>query len=333
MRLSTRALLALAAVGLGLVGWLVWAWGHTESPPWPVLVADVVAVVGLAVGPWLVLSGRQLLQARGDQPMAGGVFSRVVVATAVIAAAGLLAAALIVTADRRPETAAIVALVSIAGATVVALVGGVVFPWLFVLTRTVARERAARARAEERAEMAAHLHDSVLQALNLIQKQADDSRTVRRLARTTERELRTWLYGGTPPSDVDFADAIRATAADIEDRFDVTIELVAVGTCPLDVRTRAMVGAVREALTNAAKHADVREISLFTEVAESEMLAVVHDRGRGFDPTVHIGPGRRGIAASIEGRIRQQGGTAVIRTAVGRGTEIELHLPRSAWHD
>jgi signal transduction histidine kinase len=181
--------------------------------------------------------------------------------------------------------------------------------------------------------VAAHLHDSVLQALTLIQKQADDARAVRHLARTTERELRTWLYGAAKASDMDFTSAVVATAEEIEDRFDVTVEVVTVGTGPLDARAQAMLGAVREALTNAAKHAQVRDIELFTEVTDGELLAVVHDRGRGFDPSAHNPADRRGLSDSIDARMRQHGGVALVRSAVGAGTEVELRIPLSEWHD
>jgi len=115
----------------------------------------------------------------------------------------------------------------------------------------------------------------------------------------------------------------------VEDRFDVAVELVAVGTCPLDGPPRAVVGAVREALTNAAKHAQVRRVSVFTEVSGAEVFALVRDRGRGFDPAARPGGDRRGIADSIEARMAGQGGSAVVRSAVGTGTEVELRMPLS----
>jgi signal transduction histidine kinase len=362
----TGWLLVLAAVGLGLVGWLVWAWEHTEPPPWPVLLADIIAVVGLAVGPWLVLVGRQLVRVREGERL----LSRLVVTVAIFAVGGPLVAtvAMLVIGTAQPEIAVGLGLVSVMVGGVIALLGGVLLPWLFLLTRTVARERSARVRAEERAEVATHLHDSVLQALTLIQKRADDSRSVRQLARGTERELRSWLYGtpdaaaagsgnsaaagagysptggagysptggagysptggaGYSPTGGDLAAEIRAVAEETEDRFDVTVELVAVGTCPLDGPARAVVGAVREALTNAGKHAGTRQVSVFVETTDAELFALVRDRGRGFD-TGLIPADRRGIADSIEARLRQRGGTAHVRSTVGAGTEVELRVAR-----
>jgi len=337
MRIKPRWLVLLGLLGLGLVGCLLWAFGHAAPPPWPVLVADVIAVAGLAVGPWLLLAARQLFRTDAadltavGSPAARTVFSRIVVVVVAVAIGGPLAG-VVATAVLHPpaEVVAVLGLSSIIAATLIALVGGVILPWLFLLTRTVARERSRRVRAEERAEVAAHLHDSVLQALTLIQKQAEDSRAVRRLARGTERELRAWLYGGPPPAGTDFAGAVRAVAEEIEDRFDVTVELVTVGTAELDSRIRAVVGALREALTNAAKHARVPRVSVLAEAAGGDLLVLVRDRGRGFDRDVDPPADRRGIADSIEARMRQQGGTAVVRSAPGEGTEVELRMPASA---
>jgi signal transduction histidine kinase len=122
--------------------------------------------------------------------------------------------------------------------------------------------------------------------------------------------------------------ALRAAAAEVEDRHGVTVELVTVGTCRLDERARAVAGAAAEALTNAAKHAGVQRVSVFAEVADGQVLVVVRDRGRGFDPPAAGGAGGgRGIPDSIVGRMRRQGGTATIRSAPGAGTEVELRMP------
>ncbi|WP_158102774.1 sensor histidine kinase [Lentzea kentuckyensis] len=319
MRMGSRGLVVLGCLGLLGFGGLLWAIVHTSRPPLPAVVVIMLVVVALAVGPWVALVHRKLR----DDPEAGGLF-RVVVASAVAIAVGGI---VIATGLRyREELASPAVMLSVLVAGAVALVGAAVFPWLFLTTRMLARERAARARAEERADLAAHLHDSVLQALTLIQKQAD-STEVRRLARGTERDLRTWLYGRQPLAGNDFSAAVTATAEVVEDTFDVVVELVSVGTCAMDTRSRAVVGAVREALTNAAKHGGVGRVSVFAEVSESEVFALVRDRGRGFDPAVHSGANRRGIADSIERRMRHEGGNATIRTALGGGTEVELRMP------
>ncbi len=283
------------------------------------LIFVVLLIVGTAVGPWVALVAGRL----GALPAAGRVFWRIVLITVLVIVAGTGAAVFVAGEGDR---AASLAATSILIAGALALIGAVVLPWTFLTARTLTRERAARARAEERAAVAAHLHDSVLQSLILIQKRADDIE-VRRLARGTERELRAWLYGQAQPAGDDLAAAVRASAEEAEDRFGVLVELVTVGTCPLDERSRAVVGAVREAMTNAAKHAGVRRVSVFVEVADGEVLALVRDKGCGFDPSVHSGSDRRGIADSIEGRLRQYGGTSAIRSTAGDGTEVELHMP------
>ena len=317
--MASRWLISLGCLGVALAAILVWAIGHTASPSPPVIAALLLIVLGLALGPWATLVARQL----PGEPAAGRIVSRVVVLVGLILAGGITAALL---AGRESDIGAAVAAVSVLAAAMLALVGAVVLPWIFLLARTLTRERAARVRAEERAEVAAHLHDSVLQSLTLIQKQAE-SPPVLRLARSAERELRAWLYGAPTAGDADFAAAVRGVAAEVEDRFPVTIEVVSVGTCSLDERSQAVVGAFREALTNAAKHAEARRVSVLTEVAEAEVLVLVRDRGRGFDPAAPNSPDRRGISDSIQTRMRQHGGTATIRSAVGKGTEVELRMP------
>src|SRR4029453_16249189 len=319
--MASRWLISLGCLGVALAAILAWAIGHTASPSPPVIAALLLIVLGLALGPWATLVARRL----PGEPVAGRIFSRVVVLVGLILAGGITAALL---AGGESDIGAAVAAVSVLAAAVLALVGAVVLPWIFLLARTLTRERAARVRAEQRAEVAAHLHDSVLQSLTLIQKQAE-SPPVLRLARSAERELRAWLYGA-PTAGAGARAAgggVRSVAAEVEDRFPVTIELVSVGTCPLDERSQAVVGAVREALTNAAKHAEARRVSVLAEVAEAGVLVLVRDRGRGFAPAAPNSPDQRGISDSIQARMRQHGGTATIRSAVGEGTEVELRMP------
>jgi signal transduction histidine kinase len=246
---------------------------------------------------------------------------------AALAAAGVALAVLIATGGAgSPDAAGSVAMFAILVAGLLLLVGVVVLPWLFLLARTLARERAARVRAEERAEVATHLHDSVLQTLTLLQKRTDDPAAMARLARHAERELRGWLYGPDAGAPADLAGALRAVAAEVEDRFGISVDLVSVGTCPLDDRARGIVAAAGEALVNAAKHAGVAKVSLYAEVTGDQLLVAVRDRGRGFDPAT-TGRDRHGLAESIVGRMRRLGGTATVHTAPGSGTELELRLP------
>jgi signal transduction histidine kinase len=203
-------------------------------------------------------------------------------------------------------------------------------PWWLRLVRGLSAERAERIRSQERAEVAAHLHDSVLQTLALVQRRADDPRAVAALARRQERELRSWLNGGGDATErpSTFAAALRRAAADVEDDHGAAIDVVTVGDRPLDERSEAVVAAAREALTNAAKFAGDAPISLFAEVGPERVEVFVRDRGPGFDPEAVPGD-RRGVRESIVGRMARHGGRAAIAPAPGGdGTEVELVLER-----
>jgi signal transduction histidine kinase len=191
-------------------------------------------------------------------------------------------------------------------------------------------ERRARIRTEERAEIAAHLHDSVLQTLALIQKQAEAPREVRRLARGQERQLRDWLYGrdlGESGQPKTVSAAIALASAEVEDTFAISVQQVVVGDCPLDHNLLALVQASREAMVNAAKHAGVAEISVYGEVEPERVNVFVKDRGKGFDPTT-VPEDRHGLADSIRGRMARHGGEAKLRTGPDEGTEVHLEMPR-----
>jgi signal transduction histidine kinase len=199
-------------------------------------------------------------------------------------------------------------------------------PFIWRLGRNLADERSERVRSQERAEMAAHLHDSVLQTLTLMQKRADDPREVAALARRQERELRGWLAGEEEAGAGGFAAALRSAAEEVEDAYLVKIDVVTVGSRSLDERAAAVVGAVREALTNAAKFAaDGGPISVYAEADESGIEAFVKDRGPGFDPAAAPAD-RRGVRESIIGRMQRHGGTATIAGVPGAGTEVALRI-------
>ena len=200
-------------------------------------------------------------------------------------------------------------------------------PFWLAMVRRVGTERVARARSDERSEVAAHLHDSVLQTLALIQKRSDDPEQVARLARRQERELREWLADDRPTRpDERLADALRAAAAEIEDSHGAPIEAIVVGDTALDERTKALVAAAREALTNAAKFAsDGGPVRLYAEIDEGDARVFVDDRGPGFDPDA-IPQDRRGVRESIIGRMKRYGGRAEIRSEPGDGTEVELSI-------
>jgi signal transduction histidine kinase/phage shock protein PspC (stress-responsive transcriptional regulator) len=215
------------------------------------------------------------------------------------------------------------ALVAIGG---LGLIGG---PWIWSIGRDLIDERSTRIRTEERAEMAAHLHDSVLQTLALIQR-APASREMASLARTQERELRAWLYGRAPTlAGARLRDAIDATAGRVEREQQVKVEAIVVGDADLDERTRALVAAVGEATLNAARHSGATEVSVYVEVEDDATSAYVRDLGTGFDPD-KVAADRRGIADSIVGRLERHGGTAHVTSRPGGGTEVAMRLPRRA---
>jgi signal transduction histidine kinase len=198
-------------------------------------------------------------------------------------------------------------------------------PWWLRLVRGLTAERAERIRSQERAEVAAHLHDSVLQTLALMQKRVDDPREVAALARRQERELRAWLNGRRASGEETVALALESAAAEVEEAHGVPIEVVAVGDAPLDERARALVAAAREAMVNASKFAG--PAALYAEVDRDRIEVFVRDRGPGFDPGA-VPDDRRGVSESIVGRMERHGGRAVVHTAPGEGTEVELVMER-----
>jgi signal transduction histidine kinase len=212
-----------------------------------------------------------------------------------------------------------------------AVVGGVALvaaPAISGLARDLAEERRERIRTQERERLAAHLHDSVLQTLALIQRDADDPARTRSLARVQERELRAWLYGGdTDRSAGTLRAGLEETAADVERIHQVPVEVVVVGAdLPVDGRVRDVLAAAREAVVNAARHSGAARIDVFAEIEDGVLQVFVRDTGAGFDPTA-VPADRRGLRESVVGRLERAGGTAAVRSTLGEGTEIELRLP------
>jgi signal transduction histidine kinase len=205
-------------------------------------------------------------------------------------------------------------------------------PWWLGLVRDLLAERQARARAEERAEMAAHVHDSVLQTLALIQRSADDPQHVVRLARSQERELRAWLFEGQAPGAVGedaktLAEGVGLLQRQVEADHGIAVQVVLVGDCQLDDSLRALLDAAKEATVNAAKWSGADQVSLYAEVERDSVMLYVRDRGRGFDPDA-VPQDRQGIAQSIKARVGRFGGSAVIRSAPGEGAEVQLSMSR-----
>ncbi len=203
-------------------------------------------------------------------------------------------------------------------------IGLITGPWWLKLVRDLSDERRERIRNEERADLAATLHDSVLQTLALIQRSAGSPREVARLARSQERELRSKLYGTGIPNGR-FGAALHAVAAEVEDAYALTVDVVVVGDHALDTRLEALVAASREALVNAAKHAQITAVSLYAEVDAAGAAVFVRDRGVGFEPS-RTDPSRQGIRGSIVGRLERNHGSATIRSKPAEGTEVQLKV-------
>ena len=195
------------------------------------------------------------------------------------------------------------------------------------LVRRLTVERSARIRSQERADVAAHLHDSVLQTLALVQRKSSDPAEVSKLARRQERELRSWLTSGNAPRPGErLADALRGAAADVEEDHGAPVDAVVVGDAQLDEHYEALVAATREALTNACKFAaDGGPVRLYAEIENGGAHVYVDDRGPGFDPG-KIPSDRRGVRESIIGRMTRHGGRAEIRSDRKSGTEVELSI-------
>jgi signal transduction histidine kinase len=227
----------------------------------------------------------------------------------------------------------VAALRPVGGAALVIAASVIIFgPWWLSLVRDLIAERQARALAEERAQMAAHVHDSVLQTLALIQRSSDDPQNVVRLARAQERELRAWLFEGRPPGAIGedatmLAEGVGLLQRQVEADHGIAVQVVMVGDCELDDGLRALLDAAREATVNAAKWSGADQVSVYAEVEPDTVMLYVRDRGRGFDPAA-VPEDRQGIAQSIRARMARFGGSAVVRSAPGEGAEVQLSVPR-----
>ncbi len=291
---------------------------------WPVLLG----ILGLAVlwrqadeaqrERWLDSSGRiDLVRAVVGR---GGAASYARLAAGL----GLLLMAMVLFAAQTGQSG-VAGDVLVAGALGVLGLALTIGPWLFRLTGDLSEERTARVRSQERADMAAHLHDSVLQTLALIQRHADDARTVSTLARAQERDLRGWLYADETAPQESLAAALRAAAAEVEDTHGVPVEVVAVGDTPVTERLRPLVPAAREAMVNAARHSAADRVDVYAECGPKLTEVYVRDRGRGFDPA-SVAEDRLGVRQSIVERMARHGGSADIRTAPEAGTEVRLRM-------
>lgn len=247
----------------------------------------------------------------------------------VLAGVGLLL--LVGQATGRGVDAATLVQSVVAALAMLAGVALVLAPWWLRLVNELGDERAARARESERADIAAHLHDSVLQTLALIRAHADEPAEVARMARAQERELREWLYDDRPAPGTSLAAALRAVVAEVEDSRTgrdgraVAVETVVVGDRVPDADTAALLQATREALVNAVVHGRA-PVSLYLEVGADQVEVFVRDHGDGFDVDA-VGTDRFGVRESIIGRVRRRGGTATVTSSAERGTEVHLVVP------
>jgi len=313
-RADLGAIVALIMLAGGLV-WLVQSVGMGWQPTvfWPLAFGSV----GLALV-WRQADTAGVVRQAGRRRLFG--WLRVMLGVVLVALAVTIGVATQTGIGDLPKALAI-------GAVALLGVSAVVAPWAFRTRTQLSAARERQLLADARADMAAHLHDSVLQTLALIQRQADDPKSVAALARKQERELRQWLYGETRDAGT-FRSAITAAASDIEDERGVPIDVVVVGEdVAMDGALDAMVRAAREAMLNAAKHSDAARVDVYAEVTEGSVETFVRDRGEGFDPDT-VDESRLGIRGSIVDRMARYGGTAHIRSAPGEGTEIRLEMLR-----
>jgi signal transduction histidine kinase len=306
-------LAAYSALILGLSS-LTWASGLAEAALWPIVVGGIGAAVL-----WQQADRNQRYRwvRTTTVPLRWMWLRSLLGAFLVIGGIGGFVAQRVDAGQARE--------VLIATAVILTGVAVIATPWLMRMWQDLDLERRERIRSQERAEVAAHVHDSVLHTLTLIQRNAHDQREVQRLARSQERELRSWLYAPRADPDQTLAAAVQKIAGEVEDDHGVPIEVVCVGDCPLTAPLGTMLQAAREAMVNAAKHAETPSLSVYAEVAGDDVAIFVRDRGKGFDLDA-IPADRMGVQGSIIGRMERNGGKATIRTAPGEGTEVRLEL-------
>ena len=317
-------LIALGAIGLGFVVLLSMLTGH-GGLFWPV----VLAVGGVAVlwrqaddaqrERWVDSTGRisvirVIVGGGGPAPYLRLVFGAVMVVTAIT---------VLSVGGGGWGAARDVAIATVLGLLGVALIAG---PWLVRLTSDLSEERAERVRSQERADVAAHLHDSVLQTLTLIQKSAGDPAAVARLARAQERDLRSWLFDSTGGDATTLAAALRGLGGEVEDTYGVPVEVVCVGDLPVSEDLRPLVLATREAVVNAARHSGAAKVDVYAEAGAEAIEIFIRDRGTGFDVDA-VAADRHGVRDSIVERMRRHGGRAEVRSTSGSGTEVRLTQP------
>jgi signal transduction histidine kinase len=317
-------LIALGAIGIGFALLVAMVTGHGQ-----LLGPVVLAVGGIAVlwrqadeaqrERWVDSTGRislvrVVVGEGGPAPYLRLLIGAVMVVSAII---------LLAVGGGGWTTVRDVAVATALGLLGIAVVAG---PWLIRLTSDLSEERAERVRSQERADVAAHLHDSVLQTLTLIQKSAADPAAVARLARAQERDLRTWLFDSSGADATTLAAALRTMAGEVDDAYGVPVEVVCVGDPPVTEDLRPLVLATREAAVNAARHSGAAKVDVYAEARADAIEIFVRDRGTGFDPDA-VAEDRHGLRDSIVERMRRHGGVAEVRSTPGTGTEVRLTQP------
>ncbi len=313
---------ALALLGVGLL-WIFQTSAWALDPL--LFAAGLLASGGLALIWWQAdqASTREVRRSGLRRWLAPLVAHRSTIAMIALGLVALGAAiGLVAIQQQLGEVGRLLLVLGLASAGIV-LAG---LPWLLRVRHALAQARDDKLLADAHADMAAHLHDSVLQTLALIQRQAQDPRAVARLARRQERDLRQWLYGETT-DESSFTRALGAVAEDVEADHGIDIDLVTVGDCELTGEVTSVVRAAREAMVNAARHAGVERVDVYAEVDDDQVSVYVRDRGAGFDPA-GIDADRMGVRGSIVERVKRAGGRAIIRSSPGEGTEVRLELPR-----
>ncbi|WP_243638888.1 ATP-binding protein [Streptacidiphilus pinicola] len=316
-------LLVLVAVLAGILVMInVLTAGQDDPYFWPVIIS----------GAGVALVWRQVDDARWarwfslDESSRGAVTLRLG-AGVVLVAGGVIS--FLVVSGSLAEFGKVMQAVLVVLAGVLLLAG----PYLLRMWQDLTAERRERIRAQERAEVAAHIHDSVLHTLTLILRHADDPKEVARLARAQERDLRQWLYRSGEPKDEGtpetLAESVRKVAAEVEDLHGVPVEVICVGDAPMDDGLGAQLQAAREAMVNAAKYGGGEPVSVYAEVEGSTVWVFVRDRGPGFDLDA-VPEDRMGVRGSIIGRMQRNGGHARVRPAPAGGTEVELEMERAS---
>lgn len=319
-------LIALAAIGLGIWVLVTMVTGQGAFL-WPVLLG----LAGIAVlwrqadeaqhERWIDSTGR--INALRVVVGGGGLASYVRLVVGVVMMVGAIILISVGSGSwGQVREVGIAAVLGILG------IGFIVGPWLLRLSSDLSEERAERVRSQERADVAAHLHDSVLQTLALIQKSAHDPGTVARLARAQERDLRSWLFDSTGGDPTTLAAALRTLAGEVDEAYGVPVEVVCVGDTAVTESVRPLVLATREAVANAARHSGASRVDVYAEATAAGVEVFVRDRGTGFDPE-SVAADRHGLRDSIIDRMKRHGGVAEVRSTVGTGTEIRLHQPAS----